>query len=85
VIWAQGALAYTVDGTESSMMSAIGITDGRSAQAGESVRYMPVNGVIEGSSLSGAGDRWAAPDGALVPYVDVPINQFTRLVATMLP
>lgn len=85
VIYAVGDVAYLTDGSEMSMMNAVGVTDGSFVALGETIRYMPVNGIIAGSLLNGQGDLWAAEDGTLVSCASVSSNQHTRRVGTLIP
>lgn len=82
VIYAIGNRAFPVDGSESAMDAAIGITDGKEVPSGAMCRYMPDGGLIDPSMVNTIGALWAAKDGSLIEFAAVGKLDFTRRVAT---
>lgn len=82
VIYAVGNRAFPVDGSQDSMIAAIGITDGKEVAAGGVCRYMPEGGLIDPSQIDAYGSLWAAKDGSVVPFYAVGKLDYTRRVAT---
>lgn len=80
-------LGFMTDGTETTLIAAIGITTGLPIGVGQPIPYVPVNGVREPMSyqLGWFGDCWAGPQGSLSRYQDLPTGIFTRRVGTSAP